>query len=254
MEKLSVLIITYNEEANIEAALKSVSFADEVVLVDSGSTDNTREIALRYSARVHDHEFESYAKQKNWGLDQCTHEWVLIIDADERIPVALRDEIYENLFDPMEAVAFSIKRTNYFMGQRVRFSGWQNDRVIRLVKRRFVQYAETAVHEEMQVEGQYVELTKNMEHFTYRDLNSYLEKSWKYATLGAHDRLRSHGKVTAYHLLVKPIWGFMSKYVFRLGFLDGQVGLVIAMQHSSYLFNRALKLWRLQEGENIPIK
>lgn len=254
MNKLSAVIITYNEEANITAALDSLSFADEVVVVDSGSTDRTREIAESRNARVFQHEFEGYSSQKNRAIDQCSNDWVLILDADERIPMALRGEIQNTLQDPGDSRAFSIGRNNYFMGKKVRFSGWQGDRVTRLIDRRFARYGDTAVHEEMQVNGKVSRLKNKMDHYTYRDLDSYLSKSWNYSTLGAHDRYTRHGKVTAYHLLIKPTWGFMNKYFFKLGFLDGKVGLVIALQHFSYLFNRALKLWRLQEGENISGK
>lgn len=254
MTKLSAVIITYNEEANIEAALDSLSFADEVVVIDSGSTDRTREIAESRKARVHQFEFEGYAGQKNRGIDKCSFDWVLILDADERIPLDLRSEIQEVLKNTGESKGFSIGRNNYFMGKRVRFSGWQHDRVTRLVNRQYARYGITAVHEEMQVDGKISRLKNKMDHYTYRDLDSYLSKSWNYATLGAHDRYTGHGKVTAYHLLFKPMWGFMNRYFLKLGFLDGKVGLVIAMQHFSYLFNRSLKLWRLQEGENIPIK
>lgn len=254
MEKLTAVIITYNEEANIEAALKSVSFANELIVVDSGSSDQTKEIALRNSARVYEHAFEGYGKQKNWAIDQSKNDWVLILDADERISEELKDEILEHLYDPKDTIAFSIKRRNFFMGRQVRFSGWQNDRVVRVVNRRFAQYHETAVHEEMDIQGKYEELIGKMDHYTYQDLDSYLQKSSKYASLGAYDWFDKHTKVTAYHLLFKPVWGFFSKYIIKLGFLDGRVGLVIAMQHSNYLFYRALKLWRLQEGENITVK
>ena len=254
METLSAVIITHNEEHNIEEAIRSVRFADEIVVVDSGSTDRTLEIAKKMAVRVYVHEFKSYASQKNWAMEQCNNQWILLLDADERVTENLRKEIIENLHDPGDAIAFSIKRTNYFMGKRVRFSGWQNDRVIRLVHRGFAAYGERAVHEVMEVDGKYVEMVSRLDHHTYRDLDSYLQKSWKYATLGAYDRYNRNKRVNAFHLLFKPIWGFFTKYVIRLGFLDGKVGLVIAMQHSSYLFNRALKLWRLQEGEKIPIK
>ena len=254
MNKLSAVIITHNEEPNIEAAIKSVSFADEVVVVDSGSTDRTREIAEKLEARVFQHEFEGYARQKNYALHKCRFAWALILDADERIPESLQAEIKRVLENPGEVKGFSIGRNNYFMGKLIRYSGWQGDRVIRLIAREDASYAESRVHEEMQVRGKVTRLSNKMDHYTYRDLHSYLQKSWNYATLGAYDRYPKHGKVTAYHLLVKPVWGFMNNYFLKLGFLDGKVGLIIALQHSSYLFNRALKLWRLQEGENIPIE
>ncbi len=254
MEKLSALVITYNEEDNMRGVLETLSFADEIVVVDSGSTDRTKEIATKYSTRFFERPFESYAQQKNWGIEQCNHNWVLILDADERIPDELREEITERLYNPKDYIAFRIKRRNHFMGKRVRYSGWQNDKVFRLFNHQYARYKDSKVHEEMEVRGKYEDLLAPMDHYTYRDLSTYLEKSWKYATLGAYDRFNKGKKVTAYHLLVKPVWGFVNKYIIRLGFLDGRVGLIISLQHSSYLFNRALKLWRLQEGEKIPIK
>ena len=251
MEKLSAVIICLNEEGNIGAAIESLAFADEVVVVDSGSTDRTMEIARSKSARVLEHTFENYGSQKNWGLDQCTYDWVLVLDADERINTELGKEIAAKLQNPGDHAAYSIPRRNFFMGQEVRYSGWQNDRVIRLVDRRRARHTETAVHEKVRCQGPVGQLRHKMDHYTYQDLNSYLRKSWDYAILGAIDRYPSHTKVTAYHLWLKPVWGFIKKYLFQLGFLDGRIGLIIAMQYSNYLFYRALNLWRLQEGEKI---
>ena len=135
MNKLSAVIITYNEEANIKAVLDCLSFADEVVVVDSGSSDRTREIAEAMNARVFQYDFEGYGKQKNRGIEHCKNDWVLILDADERIPESLKTEIQEILKNPGESMAFSIARNNYFMGKRIRFSGWQGDRVTRLINR-----------------------------------------------------------------------------------------------------------------------
>lgn len=251
MNKLSAVIITFNEEANIGAALQSVAFADDVLVVDSGSTDATEAIVKKHGARFLSHRFEGYAAQKNWALDQCEHDWALILDADERITDPLQKEIQAVLQNPADFKAFSIGRNNYFMGRRVRYSGWQKDRVIRLIHREHARYAQTLVHEAMEVQGRIGDLRQKMDHFTYRDLDSYLEKSWKYATLSAQDRLQRGTRVTAYHLWFKPVWGFTERYILKRGFLDGKVGLIIAMQHASYLFNRALKLWRLQEGEKL---
>lgn len=251
MEKLTAIIPTGNEEYNIEAVLESVSFADEIMVVDSYSTDRTVELARKHTDFVIQREYENSASQKNWAIPQATHEWILLLDADERPSPGLKEEIQKILENP-DKDAYWIYRQNYFFGHRLKYSGWQGDKVIRLFRKSKSRYEDKHVHAEVLVDGEVGSLKHKLEHHTYRDLDHYFEKFQRYTTWGAYDRIEKNSRVSAYHLMVKPAYGFFQKYILKRGFMDGRTGLIVALQHSWYLFVRALKIWRLQEGEKLP--
>ena len=251
MEKLTAIIPVGNEEHNIEGVLQSVSFADEIMVVDSFSTDKTLELAKKHTDFIIQRKYDTPALQKNWAIPQASNEWILLLDADERCDENLKSEVQDILKNGTDKDAFWIKRQNHFMGKKVNFSGWQGDKVIRLFKKSKCRYKEVMVHEEIIVDGSIGTLKNKLQHYTYKDLTHYLEKSDRYSTWGAYDRLAKSKPVSAYHLMAKPAFGFFKKYILSLGILDGKVGLVVALQYSSYLFIRALKLWRLQQGEKI---
>ncbi len=250
MEKLTVIIPTRNEEYNIDKVLQSVFFADEIMVVDSFSTDQTIEIAQKYTDFIIQREYQNSASQKNWAIPQASHEWVLLIDADERINTVLYKEIQEVLKNPQKD-AYWIYRQNYLMGKKINYSDWQGDKVIRLLRKSKCRYEETHVHSEMIVNGNIGYLKSKIDHYTYRGLDHYLAKSYRYSTWGAYDRIEKVKRISAYHLLLKPFYGFFEKYFLKLGMLDGKIGLVLALQHSNYLFIRAVKIWRIQQGEKL---
>ncbi len=250
MQQITAIIPTGNEEHNIEAAIDSVQFADEILVVDSFSTDKTVELAKAKNARIIQREYGNSASQKNWAIPQATHDWIILVDADERINERMQQEIKDTLKNPKHN-AYWLKRQNYFMGQKLNYSGWQGDKVIRLFKRDSCSYQEKNVHSEVIVNGTTGQLKNKLDHYTYKDLEHYLEKSNRYSTWGAYDRIEKTKNVTAYHFIVKPFAGFFKKYIIQLGILDGKVGLIIAGQYASYLFIRALKMWRIQQGEKL---
>ncbi len=251
MHKLTAIIPTGNEEHNIEAVLKSVAFADEVMVVDSYSTDRTVELAKKYTEFIIQREYEHSASQKNWAIPQANNDWILLVDADERVTPELQEEIKRILANP-DKDAYWIYRKNYLMGKRLRYSGWQGDKVIRLFRKSKCRYEDKNVHSEVIVDGKTGFLKHKLEHHTYKDLTHYLAKSDRYSTWGAYDRLSRIKKVTAWHLFFKPMIGFFKKYIIKLGILDGKIGLIVSCQYASYMFIRALKLWRLQQGEKLP--
>ncbi len=251
MQKLTAIIPTGNEEHNIEAVLRSVSFADEILVVDSFSTDKTVELAKPLATNIIQREYGNSASQKNWAIPQAKHEWILLVDADERVTPELQKEIKNILKTETEKDAFWIYRQNHFMGQKLNYSGWQGDKVIRLFRRDKCKYEKKHVHAEILVDGKTGFLKNKLEHFTYKNLQHFLNKSDRYSTWSAKDRLKKTDKVTAFHLFWKPVFGFFKNYVLRLGFLDGKVGLIIAMDYANYLYIRALKMWRIQEGESL---
>jgi glycosyltransferase involved in cell wall biosynthesis len=214
--KLTAIIPTGNEEHNIKAAIESVSFADEVLVVDSFSKDKTVEIAKQNGARVIQREYGNSASQKNWAIPQAEHEWILLLDADERVSSKLKEEVVEILENGSSSDAFWIYRQNYFMGKKLNYSGGQGDKVIRLFRKSKSRYEDKHVHAEVLVDGKVGYLKNKLEHYTYKDLGHLLYKSDRYTTWGAYDRVAKTKQVTAFHLLLKPLFTFVKKYIFQV--------------------------------------
>lgn len=248
---LSVIILTLNEETTIGDAILSAKWADEVLVVDSHSTDTTRAIAEALGAKVLTHTFEDYSKQRNWAIAQATHDWVLMLDADERLSTRLQHEIAQLLQEKPLYAAYSIRRLNYFMGQLIRYSGWQNDWVVRLFLRTAGSYGTKTIHEEYKSAGKTGKLKHTISHHTYKSLASYMEKHDAYSTALAKEIVAKGKKITLYHLLLKPAFRFFRAYLLKLGVLDGKPGLVIAWLASYSVFMRHLKAWRLQQGDQL---
>jgi len=251
MVKITAIIPTKNEEHNIEAVLQSVSFADEIMVVDSFSTDKTIELAKIYTDFIIQREYHYSASQKNWAIPQASNQWVLLVDADERITPELRSEISEILNRDTDKSAFWIYRRNYFMGKPVKFSGWQNDKVIRLFKRDECRYEDKHVHAEIITQGKIGKLKNPMEHYTYKNLRTYLAKMDQYTTWSAYDRLHKVKRVTYFHLVLKPLYRFFTHYILRLGFLDGKTGFVISVFSAYSVFFRFLKLMQIKNNEQV---
>jgi glycosyltransferase involved in cell wall biosynthesis len=251
MEKLTAIIPTKNEEHNIEAVLQSVAFADEIMVVDSFSTDKTVELAGKYTDFILQREYQYSASQKNWAIPQASNPWILLVDADERITPELALEIRRVLESGTDKSAFWIYRRNYFMGKPVKFSGWQNDCVIRLFKRDACRYEDKHVHAEIKTQGKIGKLKNRMEHHTYKDLKTYLAKIDQYTTWSAYDRIHKIKKVTLFHLAVKPLYRFFNHYILRMGVLDGKTGFVISVFSGYSVFLRFLKLMQLKNNEKV---
>lgn len=253
MHQLSVIITTYNEEPNIQAALESVSWADEIIVVDSFSTDRTVEIARQHTRRVMQRQYNGPADQKNWAIPQARHEWVLLLDADERAPEKLKLEIQKYLNkENIPFDAFWVARRNFFMGKEVHHSGWQGDTVVRLIRRDLCRYNDRQVHEEIITEGLRVGWLENkLLHYTYRDMEHFLAKMRRYARWSAQDHEKKTKRVTAFHLMAKPLFRFFKHYFLQLGFLDGKVGLVVSVVMAWGVFLRYVNLMeRISKGKN----
>lgn len=250
MEKVTAIIPTFNEEHNIAEAIDSVSWADEVLVVDSFSTDKTVEIAQQKGVRILQHEYENSATQKNWTIPQAAHPWIFLLDADERVTPKLQKEVRALLGkQKIEHDAYWIRRKNVFMGRQINHSNWATDKVIRLFKRDTCRYQDKAVHAEISTKGTISILSNHLIHNTYKDLKSYLVKLDRYAAWGAQDRLNKVEKVGFFHLFIKPGARFFIYYLLKRGFLDGKQGLIIAWLSAYSVFLRYLKLWRMKEGE-----
>lgn len=249
MHKLTAIIPTKNEAHNIEAVLASVDFADEILVIDSFSDDATVEKATALSAKILQRKFDFYGAQKNYAINQAKYQWVLLLDADERVTPELKTEIISILNqDTINYDAFSIKRINHFMGQRVNYSGWRNDSVIRLFKKDACKYNNLHVHESLIVNGTTGKLQHKFLHYSYRSFNQYMQKMDRYATLQAKDYDKKTGRLTPYHFIIKPFWGFFKHYILQSGFRDGVVGLTIGYVQGYVVFMRYVKLWLLRKN------
>ena len=230
MKKITAIIPTFNEADNIAAAIESLDFCDEVMVVDSFSEDETVAIVKRYTSNVVQRKYTGPADQKNWAIPKAKHEWVFILDADERVTTELANEITTLLKkESIEEDAFWIRRQSYFMGKKVNYSGWQKDKVIRLIRRDKCRYDNKQVHEEIDTSNIKVGmLQEKMIHYTYKSMDHFMDKMDRYAKWSAQDHLSKTSKVTWFHMNVKPAARFLKHYIMQLGFLDGKVGYQIS--------------------------
>ena len=245
--KLTVIIPTYNEEKNIEDAIKSVLWADEIMIVDSYSTDRTLEIARKYTDRILQHEYINSATQKNWAIPQATHEWVMILDADERVTPELRDEILKVLENP-QFDGYYIGRRNFFLGYPLDHGGWspKDDRNIRLFRKSVSRYEDKEVHADVIVStGRVGELKNYLIHHSYISLKQYFRKMERYTDWAARDIVKAGKKPNFLNLVLRPIGDFIKFYILKQGYKDGMPGLIIALLSSYYVMVKYAKAWEL---------
>jgi glycosyltransferase involved in cell wall biosynthesis len=251
--KLSACIITLNEADRIEDCLDSLAFCDEIVVVDSGSTDATRDLAAKKGARVLVHEFSGYRSQKQFAIDNAQHDWVLCLDADERATAALRASIQtarDGGFSTANGYRFA-RATEYF-GAFLRHGNAYPDRVMRLFDRRRGGWrGDREIHEHASVDGKVTTLTGDLQHLAYRSLSDQLTRLDRYARLMA-EHLRAHGRRAHWwNIVLNPFWRFVRGYLLRLGFLDGWRGLVYAYVEANYVRQKFIRLWLLDRGEKL---
>jgi glycosyltransferase involved in cell wall biosynthesis len=248
---LTILIPTFNEAENLKALLPLLDWAAEVLVVDSFSTDDTAKVVAAYERTYLAHVYESPALQKNWAIPQCAHAWVFILDADERPTPELVLEIQNFMLqnpDNQPIDAFWIYRKNFFLDQEIRFSGWQNDKVVRLIRRDTCRYDNKMVHEEIDTRTLKVTFLKaKIEHYTYKSLDHFIDKLQRYATWSAQDYAPKTPKVGNLHLYWKPVLRFVKHYLFQQGFRDGRIGLIISVLMAWGVFLRYAKLLEMRK-------
>ena len=254
MQKISVYILTYNEEAKIGAAIKSVNWADEIVVVDSESTDNTVLIAKTLGARVVNIPFKGFGSLRNAAIESCSHEWIFSLDADERCTPELAVEIREILNAPNPADAYYVPRKNWFMGRWIRHSGWYPDyRQPQLFRKAAIIFREEdEVHEDYQLEGHADYMKNSIHQIPFRNLEQLQAKANRYSSLGS-DKLMRHGvKGSMAKAFAHGLWAFLQTYIIKMGFLDGWAGFMIAFANLEGTFYRYAKLAERQSGWDHP--
>lgn len=246
--KVSATIITLNEEADIGDCLDSVAWADEIVVVDSGSSDRTVEIAKKYTEKVFTRPWPGYAAQKNWAVAQASHDWIFSLDADERVPPALQAEIKEWMSQEASSPGYYVARKNFFLGRWIRHAGWSPDHTLRLFDRKRGKFGERMVHEAVRIDGTPAYLRNPIEHHTYRSLADYHERAGRYAALAAEEMARSGRQAHLSDLLVRPFWTFCKMYLFQQGFREGIHGFLLSALYGYYTFLKYAKLWERGMG------
>ncbi len=245
--KVSAIVTTFNEEVNIAGCIESLLWCDEILVVDSFSSDRTPEIAAGYDkVTVLQRTYYGSASQKNWAMDQVAHDWILIFDADERCTAALQHEIEELLARGPAYDAYTIDRRAYFLDRRIRFSGWQNDRVVRLVRRGTARYPNRRVHADMDTLGPAPVLENPMEHYMVDSLNEYIPRIMKYSVWGAAQAWRDGRRSGFPEVFGRTVWRFFRTYVLQLGVLDGMHGLVFCMLQAFGTYMKWSILWGWQ--------
>ena len=246
---LSACIITFNEAERIEACIRSLSFCDEIIVVDSHSTDDTRERAAALGARVIERDWPGYRSQKQFAVDAARHEWVLCLDADERVSEPLRREIEALREGGFRGCSgWSIPRITDYFGRFLRHGNAYPDRLVRLFDRRRGGWSGREIHENTKVEGPVGRLHGHIEHFSYRSLSDHQARMQRYAELMGRSMYESGRRCGLAPVLFNPAWRFLRGYLLRLGFLDGWRGLVFALVEASYVQSKYLQLYIRSRG------
>ena len=250
MPTLSVILITRNEESNLDDCLASLEgIAQQIVVVDSNSTDRTLEIASKHGALMaYPTDWPGFGPQKNRALDLATCDWVLSLDADERLTPALKSEILTAIYHSAHVDCFAIPRLSWYCGRFIRHSGWSPDYVDRLFKRGTARFSDDLVHERLIPQGQVAKLKNPMLHFSFMNYSQVLQKLDRYSTASAQQAFAKGKKSNPLKAVLHGFWAFFRTYIIRLGFLDGAQGFALAISNGQGTYYRYIKLWHLNQG------
>ncbi len=248
MPKLSVTVITLNEAADIGAALSSAVWADELIVVDSGSTDGTVEIARQYTDRVVVRTWPGYVAQKNYAASMASHDWILSLDADERVTPDLAHEIRHLLNGEPAAAGYRVPRVTWHLGRWIRSTDWYPDRQLRLYDRRAAEWTGRYVHESVAVRGTTGVLRHELQHYAYRDIADHLETIDRYTTYAARQMYEDGRRAGVLQMLGHPPLAFARNYLLRGGIRDGSAGLIVSALNAFYVFLKYAKLWEIERA------
>jgi glycosyltransferase involved in cell wall biosynthesis len=255
MTPVSVIVITKNEELNIRECLESVRWANEVIVVDAESSDRTVELARGYTKKIFIQPWLGFAAAKQFAVEQTRNEWILWLDADERVMPELAEEIQHLELSAHHHAAFSVARRAYFLGKWIRHSGWYPGRVVRLFHKAKARFNTASVHEGLHINGTIGHLQHDLLHYTDPHIYHYFAKYNRYTSLAADEAFSKGKRARLPGLLFRPLWQFFRMYVLKAGFRDGIEGLLLALFSSSYVFTKYAKLWEKhyhqQRGESV---
>lgn len=247
MNNISAVIITYNEINHITDVIENISFADEIIVIDSYSNDGTFDKLkeIKHITTIQ-RKFKNFADQRNFAIKQANNDWILFIDADERITPKLKNEILQELNKPQDIVAFLFKRSFFFKNKRIRFSGFQSDKTYRLFKNRCVKYQEDKIVHEMPVVTGNTKILKNkMLHYSFESAQHYKSKMEHYGALKALELYKKGKKATILHFMFRPAYKFFTNYIIRLGILDGKEGFQLCYLSAYGVFYRYKELKKM---------
>jgi glycosyltransferase involved in cell wall biosynthesis len=249
---ISACVITYNEEQNIAACLESIAWVDEIIVVDSMSNDRTIDQCRKYTDKVYQQEWQGHVKQKNYALQLARHEWVLSLDADERVSAELRKEIEECLSQELQpADGFFFPRHSYYLGRWINHGGWYPDYKLRLFKKSKGRWGGKDPHDRVVLDGVSAYLKSDLVHYVYRDLSHQLQTVDSFSSITASGLADEGERFSLFRLIFRPALKFVGTYVVKRGFRDGLPGFIISVASSFYVFLRYAKLWELQHrGED----
>jgi glycosyltransferase involved in cell wall biosynthesis len=241
---LSVIVITRNEERNIEECLQSVAWADDIIVVDANSSDRTVDLARTVTRKVFVKEWLGFASAKNFALGEAKNDWVLWLDADERITPELAAEIQNTIHrSGTTHNGFEVARRAYFLGKWIKHCGWYPGYVARLFRKSAGRFNDSRVHEQLELTGSTARLNNDLIHYTDHTLYHYFAKFNRYTSLAAEDMMESGQRFSLYDVLVRPPFLFFKMYILRLGFLDGMHGLILSLLSAAYVFVKYAKVW-----------
>lgn len=240
--KISVIIIAKNEEESIGVCLDSVTWADEIIVLDSGSTDATVDICRKYTDKVFVTDWIGHGPQKNRALKLATGDWVLALDADEWVTPELKEEIIKTVNNPGAHNAFEMPRLSSYCGQYIHHSGWWPDRITRLCRNGKAKFNDHLIHDKLIVDGSIGRLSNHLMHRSFRDIDHMLDKLNRYSTGGARVLLNEGGKSSLSKAVLHGLWSFFHTYIVRAGFLDGRMGFILAVSNGEGTYYKYLKL------------
>ena len=250
MPKVSVTILTLNEAAHIGAAIDSVAWADEILVVDSGSTDATTDIARAKGATVIHRDWPGWVDQKNFAAERARHDWIFSLDADERVPAPLAGEIRELLSSDPPMRGYRVPRVTFHLGKWIRTTDFYPDYQTRLYDRRYARWMGKYVHESVSVDGPVGRFRHDLEHYSFRDLRDHMDRVNHYTTLAARQMHEGGRRAGLFDLAVHPPAAFLRNYLLRLGILDGTAGFIISVINAYSVFLKFAKLWELRKTPN----
>ena len=246
MPLVSACVIAGDEEANIEDCVRSLQFCDEVVVVDSHSKDRTRELAAALGARVVEHDWLGHIDQKNHAVSLARNDWVLCVDADERVTPELKEAVLRVTQGEPPCAGYEVARRNIYLGRWIKHGGWYPDAKVRLFDRRRGRWGGVNPHDHVKVDGPVGTLGADLEHLSYRDVSHHVTKSIDFfSTISAKEKLSRGQSFITVQLLLGPPWKFTKMFFLRLGFLDGWRGFIVAMLGAFFVFLKYAKLWEL---------